>query len=71
MDKKIDPKDPKTWGVKILNEAERFWSDILTKTEGEIISLEKMLKFNYAIRDMCNSFIILEKKKDREKSKKA
>jgi len=39
--------------VKIGTEEEAFWNDIKQKTKQEISSLEKMLKFNKAILEMC------------------
>lgn len=43
--------------VTIVDKETAFWTEIRTKTEQEIATLEKMLKFNRAILDMCNKYI--------------
>lgn len=38
--------------IKIGTKEEAFWTDVKEKTEREIETLEKMLKFNKAILEM-------------------
>ena len=40
--------------IKVVDKETAFWTEIQTKTKQEIETLEKMLKFNRAILDMCN-----------------
>jgi len=40
-------------GIKIATKDEAFWIDVIEKTEKEIETLEKMLKFNKAILEMA------------------
>jgi Mg2+ and Co2+ transporter CorA len=39
-------------GIKIGTKEEAFWTDVAEKTEREIETLEKLLKFNKAILKM-------------------
>ena len=50
-------------GLKIGTKEEAFWTEIKDKTEKEIETLEKMLKFNKAILDMARFRINDEKMK--------
>lgn len=45
--------DIKDLGIKIGSEDEAFWTGIKEKTETELITLRKMLKFNEAILEMA------------------
>jgi len=48
--------------VKIGTQDEAFWTDIKKKTEQEIVGLEKMLKFNRSLLEMCEEKIKKAKK---------
>ena len=41
--------------AKIGSKEDKFWFEVMTKTKEEIDRLEKMLKFNKAILEMCKT----------------
>lgn len=49
--------------AEIISKEEAYWRDIKEKTEREIETLEKMLKFNKGIKEMAIQKIKSEKKK--------
>jgi len=51
--KKSEDKIPEDLGIKIVSKEEAYWTQIKEKTEIEIETLEKMLKFNKAILEMA------------------
>lgn len=54
------PKEEEQIDVKIGTKEEVYWTEIQEKTEKEIESLERMLKFNKAIWEMCEDKLKLE-----------
>jgi len=59
--KSIKPVSMEDLGIKIGTPEEAFWTDVKKKTEQEISTLEKLLKFNKAILAMCDVKIEDEK----------
>ena len=48
-----DPKPKDYLGIKVVSEEYAYWDKVRENTKTEIENLEKMLKFNKAILDMC------------------
>ena len=59
---KISPHLPKNFDIVMGTKEEAYWTEIKDRTLKEIETLEKMLKFNKAILDMCIEKIKNEKK---------
>lgn len=53
-------KEPKDLKIKIGTKEEAYWKEVQEKTEHEIDALERMLKLNKAIWDMCQTKIVEE-----------
>lgn len=49
-DKDYEPED---LGLLVGTKDEAFWNDVKEKTEHQIEDLEKMLKFNKGILELC------------------
>jgi len=54
---KLSKKIKEHFSVKVGSPEEVFWADVKDKTEKEISTLERLLKFNQAILEMCLSKI--------------